>query len=601
MDSFHLLRPAWLLLIPLCGTLLWLLWRHIYRRSNWEGQCDPLLLKALLVGAKSGNQWLPLLVLGSIWLAAVIALTGPTWERLPQPVYSHNQGRVLIFDVSLSMDSTDLAPSRLIRARYKLADLVAGAKARQQALVVFAGDAFVVSPFTDDNDTLSNLIPALDTRTVPIQGSRADLGLKLAAELIENSALTKVEIILITDGVPTTTHEIAQNLADKDHRISVLAVGTEQGAPIPLSNGGLLKDAGGNIVIPRIDRISLQQLASIGNGIFQVITSSDSDIRLFNGSDSLPELANPGPDLEQDMLSGDNWIDRGIWLLLPILVLASFGFRRGWILGILVIVLPITEPVHAFDWRDLWTRPDQQAAQALRNEQPDKVPATADSRWQGAAAFRQGNHAEAAEHYANLENSSAHYNRGNALARSGSLSEAIKAYDQAIVGDPNMEDALFNKELVEKLLSQQQQHSNQSQQSGDQSNEGENQDFTNSEKTGGDPQKGGQRPDQDNPMNSGRGPGDSSEQYDGGESRQTADQQNQQDPTEDLKAQQSQVMQGEEGESESMTSSSPMAEDQQALEHWLKQVPDDPGGLLRRKFSYQYSQRSSQPIQGQPW
>ena len=123
-------------------------------------------------------------------------MAGPAWERQPQPVYSASQGRVLLFDLSQSMSSTDIAPSRLQLARFKLADLVRDGVDRQQALIVFAGDAWVVAPFTDDNETLLNLVPSLETGTAPIQGSRTDLALSAARELISNAAEREVELIL---------------------------------------------------------------------------------------------------------------------------------------------------------------------------------------------------------------------------------------------------------------------------------------------------------------------------------------------------------------------------------------------------------------------
>ena len=617
IEHFHWLRPAWLLLLPVGAGLLWLLWRKVYRQSSWEGQCDPALLKALLVGAATGKQWLSLAGLGTIWLLAIFALAGPAWERLPQPVYSHSQGRVLIFDLSLSMNSTDLSPSRLDRARYKLADLVAGANDRQQALVVFAGDAFVVSPFTDDHDTLINLIPSLDTRTMPVQGSRADLGLKLAGELIANSGLSGVEILLVTDGVTPVAHKIAQTLSADGHQVSVLAVGTEQGEPIPLSSGGLLKDTAGNIVVPGVDFATLQQLSSEGNGVFQIMTTDDTDTNLFNGDGWSMDFEHATAGMENSTLSGDSWIDRGAWLVLPILLLGAMGFRRGWILCALIIVLPQNQPAYAFGWQDLWTRADQQAALALNNGTPENVPDSSSPEWQGAAAFRQGNHEQASEYYSTLDHPSAHYNRGNALAKTGSLEEAIEAYQKALEQNPAMEDAVYNKKLVEDLLAQNQSSEDQSEQNQDQDQDQDQGQEQDQDQSGENQQSdnSSENPDQQEDQESADGSSQSeqdqqqeqqsaqSDQEDSAdnEPEQSAEQQNKTEEGENSPAEQSAQAAEEQQEAESMAATEPMTEDQQALEQWLKQVPDDPGGLLRRKFSYQYSQRQSKPVPNQSW
>ena len=219
ISQLHFLRPGWLFALPVCIAILWMLWRRLGGNSQWQGQCDPALLKALLVGAGSGRQWIPLAGLGLMWLLAVIALAGPTWYQKPQPVFNKLQSRVLILDLSQSMDSSDISPSRLERARYKLTDLISQAGSTQQSLIVFAGDAFVVSPFTDDHKTLINLIPSLTSQTVPVQGSRADKALNLARELIDNAGVSRAEIVILTDGVNPKSLEIATALTGAGHRL----------------------------------------------------------------------------------------------------------------------------------------------------------------------------------------------------------------------------------------------------------------------------------------------------------------------------------------------------------------------------------------------
>lgn len=595
ISQMHFLRPAWLLLIPICATLLWLFWRRFSLSTQWEGQCDPALLRALLVGTGAGKQWIPLAGLCSLWLIAVVALAGPTWEQQPRPVFSKLQSRILIFDLSQSMDSKDVAPSRLERARFKLTDLISGAGSRQQSLIVFAGDAFVVSPFTDDSKTLINLVPALGTQTVPVQGSRADKALKLAGELIENAGVSKVEIILLTDGVNSSSEKIASDLAASGHRVSILAIGTAQGAPVPLKNGELLKDASGSIVIPGVDHAALKRLASTGAGSYRPISVDDSDVRFFN-HDQIPSLSIDFNAGEQTDLMSDTWIDKGIWLLFPLLLLSAFSFRRGWIICLALLLYQPDQAAHAFTWNDLWVRPDQQAATALTKQNPALVPERAAPDWRGAAAYRQGDHSKAAELFETLDTATSHYNRANALAKAGDLKRSITAYDKALSLQPDMEDAKFNRDIVEQLLNEQQSSSDQQQSDQNKSDQAEQE-----EKEGGDNSGSEGRPEDDSET-AGRPDSDTASQ-----NSPNQDQDSGRDTEQPLGNQQEEQVNSKPSPETEGTQSgaegemTPMDETQQALEQWLKQVPDDPGGLLRRKFRYQYSLRPEQTEETQKW
>ena len=111
---------------------------------------DPALLQVLLLDAPDNRSRLALPVLLCGWLCGVLALAGPAWERLPQPVQRNQDALVIAFDLSMSMRAQDTQPSRLERARFKLADLLAARHEGLTALIVYAGDAHVVTPLSDD-------------------------------------------------------------------------------------------------------------------------------------------------------------------------------------------------------------------------------------------------------------------------------------------------------------------------------------------------------------------------------------------------------------------------------------------------------------------
>ena len=162
LQSFHFLQPVWFLsLIPL-GLLLWWLPRAGRASSDWQRACEHHLLPYLLNKPVKVLNQLPIWLLAAGWLIAVVALADPVWQKQPQPVFRNQDALVMVLDLSRSMLSSDLSPSRLERARYKVAQILSQRKEGQTGLVVFAGDAFTVSPLTNDARTILSLLKPLN-------------------------------------------------------------------------------------------------------------------------------------------------------------------------------------------------------------------------------------------------------------------------------------------------------------------------------------------------------------------------------------------------------------------------------------------------------
>jgi Ca-activated chloride channel family protein len=228
--------------------------------------CDAHLLRWLSVeqgraGGRRSGPWLAALAL----LLVILALAGPSWEKLPDASWSARDARVIVLDLSNSMLAEDLRPNRLTRARYRLADLLASTEEGQVGMVSYAGDAYVVAPLTNDMNTIANLLPALQPDIIPVGGSRADRALDLAAALLERSGLSRGEVLLVTDSATSRDAARARELRDAGIFTSVLAAGTPDGAPIP-SGGGFVSDRSGNVVIARMDRAALRAVAEAGGG-----------------------------------------------------------------------------------------------------------------------------------------------------------------------------------------------------------------------------------------------------------------------------------------------------------------------------------------------
>ena len=600
MGEFHFLRPWWLLALPAGLGLVWAYARRLRSGERWRDVCDPALLPHLLAPREGGTRS-PLPPLMAVGVAlAVLALAGPAWHSREQPVHRVKDARIVVLDLSRSMDAPDLPPSRLVRARLEAAEVFAMTGEGQAGLVVYAGDAFLVSPLTDDSATLTAMLPALSTDLMPAPGSRADLGLRRAGELLTRAGRRRGEILLIADAAEDfRAVEAAADLAREGFAVSVLAVGTPQGAPVPLAEGGFLKDDAGNIVVPRAGTKGLREVARAGGGRFAKLRGDNRDLEylLESGEGWRSETEESGHRTR-------DWRDEGPWLVLALLPVAALAFRRGWLLALACLLAAPVEPAQALEWQDLWARRDQQTAAALARGDPGAaVERSEGSVWRAPALYRNREFAAAAEAYASLEGAQAQYNLGNALARSGRLRNALDAYDAALALVADLEDAIFNRKLVEDLLRETQSNRSRGEREGDGA-------VRPAEDAGSEPF----RPDDQNP----RGGDPRGEATDGGrQNMEHADS----DPSSGYGGEQARdpgsrdasavagVDRGRGGAREGAPSAVARAQDggiddeqRQALEQWLRRIPDDPGGLLRRKFALDYQRRGHpDPDTPQTW
>lgn len=607
LDLFHFIRPEWLFaLIPFVLLYIWL-WRQQDQQSNWRKIIDPALIKHLLDNQNYQRNPRPLLILLLAGILSIVALAGPTWERLPRPVFRHDAAMVIVLDLSKSMDAQDIKPSRLQRAHFKIADILKTRKEGQTALVVYAADAFTVSPLTDDDETILSQLSALTTGLVPEQGSRGELAIQLANKLLIQASQTQGQVLLITDEIQTASGlEAAQQLTDAGHQLSILGIGTVEGAPIPIGDG-MLKDSSGNIVIPRLDSSNLQRIAHAGGGHYATVTSDTSDIQQLK----LAEPRGLADAVQQnDDLTADVWREFGPWLLLPVLPLAAFAFRRGLLVLALIMIIPWPQSAQAFEWRDLWQTKDQRGQDFMLQNQPKLAAESfADPAWRAGAHYQSKNYEAALQDYNRLEGPDARYNQGNTLARLGKLEDAIKAYDEVLRQDPKHEDAKFNKQLIEDQLKKQQQKEQQQPPDSNNPQQDQKSDSASAEdNSGGSSGQQSSPEEQQQPADSDSQPSQSDQSE-----QQHADTQKDSNPTEDNNRTEQQQASEQQSDSESggnnknMVSESdtinnPASEEEKlAQEQWLNRIPDDPSGLLRRKFEYQYKQRPKRYAGEQRW
>ena len=458
--QLHLMRPEWLWALAPALLLTILLWRQRGRSGSWNDVIAPELLP-FLVGDKAGARSVNLLpLILAAWVLAALAAGGPSWEKIPQPIHQKQDALVLVLDLSYSMKSADLAPSRLDRARQKLLDLLEQRREGQTGLIAYAGDSHIVTPLTDDTPTIANLLPALNPDMMPLPGSDPAAAVAQAVDLLHSAGVRQGKILLVTDGVSDKDRKaVKKALAGSRMQLGVMGVGTTTGAPIPLPRGGFLKDDAGTIVMPALEEKKLFDLASDAGGRYQRMQIDDSDLDYLLSDSILPDTRET---LALDR-TADTWEDQGYWFILLLLPLVLALFRRGWVVCLLPLVFGAQpQPAQAGLWDDLWLNPDQQARRALDKGHTEAAANLFENPdWAGTAAYRGGDYDTATEHFSGNDSADGWYNRGNALARSGQIDEAIAAYGESLALEPGQADARENLELLEQLKQQQEQQQQQ--------------------------------------------------------------------------------------------------------------------------------------------
>lgn len=624
LARFHFLYPQWLWSLLLLAPLLWWLLRSAGARSALHRLVDAELLPHLLVARGRAHRWpLALPILAA--LLVILALAGPTWQRLPQPLYGSQAAQVVALSLSQRMLARDVKPDRLARARFKVHDLLAANAGGLNGLIAYAGEAFVVAPLTTDAHALDNLLNALSPSVMPVPGDDAATAIARGVKLLHEGGITGGSLVLVTDTTGKAAVQAARHARERGVRVSVLGVGTRKGSLVTLPGGGFLEDAQGKIVMARRNDAQLRAVAEAGGGRYVVMTPNHADI------DALKAELQPGHGRRvANGTRADRWRDFGPWLLLPVLLLAALGFRRGWVLTLALVLMPLwpimghaashvtstgtqTTAQHASDsswsqrWSSLWLNGDQRAARLLKQGHPQRARQAARSpAWRGAAAYRAGDYAAAAKDFAQAKGSDAAYDRGNAQVRQGHYRKALKAYSQALKLDPHNADAAANRKAVEAWLKKQRKQSGQgksgNKQSGKHGKSGRHGPGASKDKQGQQGKQNGSKPEQNGKASS-KQAGKSSpaspsstaqppSAAEAGKERKQAEA-----ASKALRKKMDRAL-GRKQAKPYVLGALPKGDHKgqrlpSMMQQELQRVPDDPGGLLRRKFMLEYERRQN--------
>ena len=569
IDGLHFLRPLWLLGLLSLPLLAWAWRARRQRQSAWREVVDPHLLPHLLEAGGSKR------VFNGLWLGlsglalAFVAMAGPSWRRVEQPLWQTRAPLVIALDLSSATLANDLPPSRLLQARAKIAALLKARQGGQVALVAYAEDAYTVAPLTDDVANIALFLDALDPEVMPEDGSRASRAIAWSQRLLRQAGFDRGDILLLSNEADGDARGSASQAARDGYRVSVLGLGSAEGAAY--------RKPDGSIGQTRLEADSLQAVAAAGEGAYVALRAGNGDLEALDVLDPAQAGARSARGEK-----GATWLDEGYWLLPALLLLAALAFRRGGMLAALLLCLWLPlQPVHAAEGT-LWRRPDQQAYARMQ---------------QGQQAYRKGDFAAASSAFGDVDNADGAYNHGNALARQGRYEEAIAAYDRALKERPGMSDAVANRNAVMAAMKRkppkggdkdkpnpQDQQSGQSQsRPGDQGDPSEGQGDPDQRKQAQQRNQQGEQKNSGQPEERTQDPADqrAADAAQRQRMQKALQQQRQTDKGQDIKGKPDRAEQAAQRERSI------------ANEAWLRRVPDDPGALLRAKFQLEYERRQA--------
>lgn len=446
MSEFSWGRPEWLralwILVPLVllvPTALRRRDRDLARLGRW--------VRDLRLAVRSFHRVRLLLLLGGIALAT-IALARPRLGYHWREVHMKGLDLVLVLDVSRSMDAQDVAPSRMERARREILDLLEVARGDRVGLVLAAGGAYARVPLTEDFGALRTILRDSDTNTLKAQGTDLGRAIEVGLEVLGAAGDTDQVLLILSDGEDQLgfAREAAAKAAAQGVRIYAMGIGTEDGAPIPVAGGGFLTDEKGAVVITRLDRATLLDLAREGGGGY-----ADS----VAGTDDLDAIYREGirggqaRTAERQVRREQVWNERFAWPLgLGLLLCALAAGRRApaLLLGLL-LVAPVA-------------RAASPELEALLRQQVERPQDLALAERVGEALYKEGQYNRAYDVLKGVaqrsddpaQQSRAAANAARSAYRAGRLEEAARTWERLSAQAPEHPTAKRDAEAVRQEI-----------------------------------------------------------------------------------------------------------------------------------------------------
>lgn len=613
MAELQFLRPEWFYAAAVLIFLPFLVYTRRRSGGAWRAAADWSLLQAQLVPVRVKKIVFPVVLLGACQIAAIFALAGPAFEKLPQPVLKQGADTVFLTDISVFMTVGDVKPSRMRRAAFKLSDMLKQTRDGQNALILYDNEEFVATPLTSDAKVIESILPTIEAGMMGGQAPKPAKAIDKAAQMFAHAGVKNGNVVMLgaylDDADLGDALRAARDLKNAGHKLFVIGVGDTAGAPVVLPDGSFLK-IGGKPVLSGVSQKAFEALARAGGGSYAKLSADDSDFKAFLNAKNANGAVDPSRFLENQ--KADVYKDVGYRLVWGILPVAALCFRRGW-LAVFVAMIFLSSPSQAFELRDLFVRRDVSAARDLKAGKTVSPDVFKDDSWRGAAAYKAGDYETAVNALSAANAPDDRYNLGNALAHAGKYEEAIAAYKDVLNENPDHADAAFNKKYLEEKLKQQRQNQRQNQsgqnqrqnqlRGGGQSAQNQARDGQNQNGAQNQAQQGQEQRQAQNQMQNGRNqPQNASGNQDGrradaqkDESRRNGGERDGMDNEKSGKsAGKQEKRQDGKPESESAAGKEDKngdGEKQPPRREWMSDVEDDPSGLLRARIQQKLMQK----------
>lgn len=435
-ESFHFLRPAFLWAFIPVG-LVAILVLLVHREDNkWKRVIAPALRPFMFTRERRAGFLFPLLAYLLITGIGILALSGPAWTREEVPGTRNEAVLVIALDVSPSMLAEDIQPNRLERAKFKIRDLLDANPGSRVSLHAWSGTAHTVVPLCSDYRIIRHHLDALSPAIMPRQGSNLEMMLDLADSVLSPLKAPST-LLLVSDELTSEAVPLLTAFADRHHhRVEVLCLATVQGAPVPKNRAKQpLTDRNGNVVVSRLDTGVLFELETHERIHVNTLTLDNSDMELIAKSIRRNLVYQ-----EDEEKSEQQWRDMGYILVLLLVLLVPFWFRRGWMIRYAIIPLAtgLASCSGISGWEDLWYTRDYQGQRLYEAGSFEEAGYTYESAFhQGVAFYRSGNFDAAAQAFAADSSTESLYNLGLSYSRLGDYDRALEVLQMASDQDPD--------------------------------------------------------------------------------------------------------------------------------------------------------------------
>ena len=273
---FHLLWS----LIPLIIFMLWGMKKKQLLTIKFCG--NSLLSRLINPGVKKWHHTRTIFVFLAV-LFLLLAITRPRWGYHWEDLHQRGVDVIVALDVSNSMLAEDIKPNRLERAKRKISDLLNMLEGDRIGLIAFAGTAFVQCPLTLDYSAARIFLSAIDTQLIPVQGTAIGNAIETSVKAFRTQDKKSKALILITDGEDQTGNALsaAKSARSQGVKIYTIGIGGEIGAPLPnpSAKGGFRKNQQGEVILSKLDEITLQKIALATGGSYVRSVTGDIDLK----------------------------------------------------------------------------------------------------------------------------------------------------------------------------------------------------------------------------------------------------------------------------------------------------------------------------------